>query len=47
MVLLHSLLLIDVTVVVARQLLHQAGEAESKVVNVLPRPEREAVLVLV
>jgi hypothetical protein len=45
-VLLHRLLLIDVDVVVSRQLLHQAGEAESEVVNVLPWPEREAVPLL-
>jgi hypothetical protein len=32
-VLLHHLLLIDVTVTVSRQLLHQAGEAESEVVT--------------
>jgi hypothetical protein len=45
-VLLHRLLLVDVAVAVSRQLLHQAGEAESKVVDILPWPEREAVPLL-
>jgi hypothetical protein len=42
-ILLHRLLLVDVAITVPRQLLHQAKEMESEVINVLPGPEREAV----
>jgi hypothetical protein len=45
-ILLHHLLLVDVAVFVPRQLLHQAGETESEVVDVLPRPEHDAVPLL-
>jgi hypothetical protein len=45
-VLLHCLLLINVTIVVSRQLLHQAGEAKSEVIDVLPWPKCEAVPLL-
>ena len=46
-VLLHCLQLVDVDVAVLRQLLQQAGETESKVIDVLPRPEGQVIPLLV